>query len=127
MSYPVSIKGVLLVEGGVVLLKNDRDEWELPGGRIEPGEAPEATLAREFEEELGVRVQVRAPVDSYLFEVIPQRNVFIVTYGCSLEGAFAPRISGEHVEFGVFEVAKLGSLRLPTGYRRSIERWRDGA
>lgn len=127
MTYPVSIKGVLLVEGGVVLLKNARDEWELPGGRIEPGEAPEATLAREFEEELGVRVRVRAPVDSYLFEVIPQRNVFIVTYGCSLEGGFVPRVSDEHVEYGVFEVAKLGSLRLPAGYRRSVERWCDAA
>jgi 8-oxo-dGTP pyrophosphatase MutT (NUDIX family) len=41
-----SIKGVLLVEGGVVLVKNPRNEWELPGGRIEPGELPEVTLAR---------------------------------------------------------------------------------
>jgi hypothetical protein len=33
MPLPASIKGVLLVEGGVVLVKNPRDEWELPGGR----------------------------------------------------------------------------------------------
>lgn len=127
MSYPVSIKGVLLVEGGVVLLRNERNEWDLPGGRIEPGEAPEVTLAREFEEELGVKVRVQAPIDSYLFEVIPQRKVFIVTYGCALAGDFAPRVSEEHLEFAVFPRERLGSINLPAGYRRSVERWCDAA
>lgn len=38
---PVSIKGVVLHEGAVLLLKNERDEWELPGGKLERGETPE--------------------------------------------------------------------------------------
>jgi 8-oxo-dGTP pyrophosphatase MutT (NUDIX family) len=40
MNFPVSIKGVLVEAGRVVLLENERDEWELPGGRLEPGEPP---------------------------------------------------------------------------------------
>jgi 8-oxo-dGTP pyrophosphatase MutT (NUDIX family) len=48
MNFPVSIKGVLVEAGRVVLLENDRDEWELPGGRLEPGEPPETCLVREF-------------------------------------------------------------------------------
>ena len=34
--------------------------WELPGGKVEPGEADEAALVREAREELGVELSVGA-------------------------------------------------------------------
>jgi 8-oxo-dGTP pyrophosphatase MutT (NUDIX family) len=56
MSHPISIKGVLLLDGRVLLVRNSRDEWELPGGRSEEGEDHAQTLAREFLEELSVGI-----------------------------------------------------------------------
>ena len=123
---PTSIKGVLLIEGQVVLVQNSRNEWELPGGRVEDGEDHAETLARELSEELSITVRISALIDSYLFEVIPGRRVFIVTYGCTLLGEFRPVISDEHTQHCLWPVDRLSELKLPAGYRHSIEAWAKG-
>jgi mutator protein MutT len=120
--YPVSIKGVLLDPGGaVVLALNDRNEWELPGGRLEIGESPEQCLVREFHEELSVSIRVEALFDTYLFEVIPGKHVFIATYRCVLDGPYSPALSEEHRRIESFDMHALPA-NLPPGYRRSIEK-----
>jgi 8-oxo-dGTP pyrophosphatase MutT (NUDIX family) len=123
MNHPTSIKGVLLLNGRVLLVKNPRSEWELPGGRGDGEENHAATLLREFEEELSLKIVIADPIDSYLFEVIPGRHIFIVTYGCTLAGAFSPELSDEHTAHCLWPVERLSELNLPLGYRRSIEKW----
>ena len=89
------------------------------------GENHAQTLAREFAEELALDVRISRHIDSYLFEVIPGRHVFIVTYGCTLAGQFDPGLSDEHTDHCLWPVEHLSELNLPIGYRRSIEVWSE--
>jgi ADP-ribose pyrophosphatase YjhB (NUDIX family) len=120
MSQAISVKGVLIEDGNVVLLENERGEWELPGGRPEPGEDAPTCLAREFAEELGAQITVGAIIDCWNFEVLPGRHVTIITYIVARAERGELRISDEHRRFGWFALGALDALKLPEGYRRSI-------
>ena len=115
-AFPVSIKGVLLEGDRAVLLENERLEWELPGGRLERGESPPTCLAREFAEELDMQVAIGAILDSWVYEVMPQREVLIVTYGVRRLNGRAMRVSGEHRRFGLLRSVNL----MPCRCRRVI-------
>lgn len=124
--FPVSVKAVVCHEGRVVLLKNERNEWELPGGRLEKGESPEQAVKREFEEELRAVIQTEALVDSWVYHVVG-KEVLILCYRAGLESD--PQmlaVSDEHQDIGWFDPDDLKHVNLPDGYRRSIWRARRG-
>ena len=57
--------------------------WEFPGGKVEPGETQAASLVREIEEELGVRITVVRWLEGA--EEIGERHVLRVALA-SLDG-----------------------------------------
>jgi 8-oxo-dGTP pyrophosphatase MutT (NUDIX family) len=121
--WPVSIKGVVLIGGRVVLLKNERAEWELPGGRLEHGEDPEACLAREIAEELSLAVQVGPLLDCWRYPVLPGKEVLVVTYGCAPLADGAPELSHEHSAVGLFHPSEVEALPMPDAYKQAIALW----
>ncbi|MEV5487951.1 NUDIX hydrolase [Streptomyces bobili] len=123
--FPVSVKGVAIGDDGrVALRRNERDEWELPGGRLEPGETPEECVARRVGDEVGWSVSADRLLDVWLYEPIPDRQVLIVTYGCRVHAPDMPPANGdEREEIGLFDLAELPGLPMPDGYKGSINDW----
>ncbi len=119
----VSVKAVIVDRGRVLLLANDRGEWELPGGRLDPGESEAEALIREIDEELGVVARIGPRLADEPFEVIPGRTVRIVSYGCEIDPAAGLRISAEHQDLIWAPADALGDLPIPTVYRRAIGLW----
>ena len=127
--FPVSIKGVILHCGQVILLRNERAEWEVPGGRLEPGEQPEDCLHREIFEELYLDVAVGPLLDCWTYRIAQvDREVVIVSYACRLKHDLGSlSFSQEHLDVGLFAVDDLAELALPEGYRRAIAKAAGGA
>lgn len=63
--------------------------WELPGGKVEEGEAPAAALAREVMEELGVAATVGKIYD-VVFHAYADFDLYMLVYECRLDGAPRP-------------------------------------
>lgn len=89
MVKTIEVVGAVIIQDGRIFAakrgegKSMAGFWEFPGGKIEPGESPQAALTRELEEEL----RIRAEVDEYLTTTRHNTGTVVVelsTYICDL-------------------------------------------
>lgn len=82
-AYPASLRGL----------------FELPGGKVEPGESPRQALAREISEELGTCLEFGSEVRSTAgpWEILEGRTMQVWLAQVA-PGAPAPHLSESHLE-----------------------------
>ena len=84
------VVAVALVDGDGRLLVQQRPEgksmaglWEFPGGKLEPGETPEAALVRELGEELAIDVETACLAPAcFASDALGDRHLLLLLYVC---------------------------------------------
>jgi 8-oxo-dGTP pyrophosphatase MutT (NUDIX family) len=124
---PISVKGIVFENNSVWLRKNERNEWEIPGGKLEQGEQPEATVVRELREELGFDVEVVDIIQAHLYTIKTStdesKGVLVITYLCNLIdkiGSFETQGEAGEAKFEKFTHEEVEKLNMPQFYKDSI-------
>ncbi|HEY9899085.1 MAG TPA: (deoxy)nucleoside triphosphate pyrophosphohydrolase [Pantanalinema sp.] len=92
MHTPIEVVGAIIRRGDRVLIaqrppgKHEALLWEFPGGKVEPGESPEACLAREIREELDAEIAVGAYFGDVLHDY-GGRRIHLTCYWATLTGS----------------------------------------
>lgn len=104
---------VLRHEGRILLTRRMKGAhlagmWEFPGGKVEPGEDPEATVVRECREECAIEVEV-VDIVEVAHHAYEDKVVLLLFYECR----FASASEGRHVQHvGVAEHAWVSPAQL---------------
>ena len=105
-NHGIAVKALVQNTLGEYLLIKRNDEnvhgpgkWEIPGGRIDPGEDPYDGLHREVHEEVGLSIAVGRPLAVSHFMRDDDQVIVMIVFLAILEEGTDVVLSSEHTDF----------------------------
>lgn len=97
-------KAFIVKDGKVLLMRRRSNDvhkpgaWDIPGGRLEQGEDPFLGLKREVQEEAGIDVDIKMPIDIHHFTRDDGQKITMIVFWCA-PGSTDIVLSEEHQEY----------------------------
>ncbi len=123
--YP-AIKALIVKNGKILILKRSaeedcfKEEWDIPGGRIEFGEIPEVSLKREVKEECGINIDIIKPISIWtFFKNNKKTQVVGVTMLCKYKSGKV-KLSDEHMNFKWINPEEIKNYKTQEGIKKDF-------
>ncbi len=125
----ITVGGMLVRDGKVLIVRRSSSEefypghYELPGGKVDFGEHPKASLAREFSEETGLKIAA-----GHIFNVFTytsdadNRHTVELVYTATLDQDGANvKLSKEHDDYKWVSKEELGDYHMSEAMKKNIK------
>lgn len=122
-------KAFIVKDGKLLLLKRRPNDvhkpgaWDIPGGRLEPGESPFLGLQRETKEEAGIEIEIVLPLDVHYFVRDDGQQITLMIFLCRTKSSKI-KLSEEHTEYQWVDL-KSAKNEFPQWLHKIIDRYNE--
>ncbi len=111
MDFAVAVKSFIVDDEKLLIIKRRPDDvhrpsqWDIPGGRLDAGENPFDGIKREIKEEVGIDIDVVAPIEVQHFTRDDGQRITMIIFLCRPLSKQI-KLSKEHTEYEWMEIDK---------------------
>jgi len=101
----IAAKAFIVRDNKLLIIKRSDDEaympsvWEIPGGKIDPGEDPHLGLKREAKEETGLNIEIIKPLNVQFFQREDLGAITMIIFECNADKGDVILNKKEHSDY----------------------------
>lgn len=125
--YGLTMRGIIKNDNDEILVlrrhpksRTNPHKWELPGGKVDPGEFFDEALIREIKEETSLDGKIGDFCEAVQDDYVHKRTVQIIMYLKDLKGEV--KISDEHDDWMWASLDKIKELKLSTAFEKVLKK-----
>ena len=124
--YGLTMRGLARKNDEILILKrhpNSRtnpNKWELPGGKVDPGEDFDKALIREFKEETNLAVELGSLVGAVQEDFSHKKTIALVMKVVILEN-IEVKISDEHIDWKWATIEEIKDLKISNWFETLLK------